>query len=185
MSVIATAVVAAATKVGANIIREVVARHAGPGAGEIAGTLAGTVFDTVADKLGVEPIALPQVAEARPEAFQDAIRETEAQMPELIALWQAGVNGQFALLQAETKEGFWQSFWRYGWMYLLAVFWIWRIIVLPVVNRMLGTPPIEAVEFAVLLTLTSWFMALYMGGHTIKELGKNALDAVRGLKGEK
>jgi hypothetical protein len=60
-------------------------------------------------------------------------------MPELIALYAAGLEGQFALLQAETREGFWQSFWRYGWMYLLAIFWIWRIIIGPIVNQRLGS----------------------------------------------
>ena len=37
---------------------------------------------------------------------------------------------------------------------------------------------IEMVDLATLMTLTSWFMALYMGGHTVKDLGKNVIDAV-------
>jgi len=58
-----------------------------------------------------------------------------------------------------------------GWMYLLAGFWIWRILIVPVLGGF-GLH-VEAVDFGVLLTLTSWFMGLYMGGHTVKELGKN------------
>jgi hypothetical protein len=37
---------------------------------------------------------------------------------------------------------------------------------------------IEMVDLATLMTLTSWFMALYMGGHTVKDLGRNVIDAV-------
>lgn len=182
MSVIAAVVAAAAARVGADMVKSVVGNRLGAGAGEVAGDLAGTIIDRVARKAGVEPIDLPSLAEREPGRIEEAVLATEADMPELIALWQAGLDGQFALLKAETKEGGLKSFWRYGWMYLLAIFWIWRIIVLPIVNSQL-TFPIDAVEFGVLLTLTSWFMALYMGGHTVKELGKSAIEAVRARKG--
>jgi len=181
MSAIGAVIAAAAAKVGAGMVKSVVERSLGAGAGQVAGDLAGTVIDTVARKAGVEPIDLPGLAEREPGEVEDAVLATEADMPEMIALWQTGVEGQFALLQAETKEGGLKSFWRYGWMYLLAIFWIWRIMVLPIVNSRLAVP-VEAVDFAVLLTLTSWFMALYMGGHTVKELGKSAIEAVRGWK---
>ena len=101
--------------------------------------------------------------------------------PELIQLWQAGLAGQFALLQAEQREAWYQSAWRWGWMYLLAVFWIWRIMIVPVLNHGAATP-IEAIDLAVLLTLTTWFISLYMGGHTIKALGESAINAVRNWK---
>lgn len=182
MSAIGAIIAATAAKVGAGMVKSVIEGQFGAGAGQIAGDLAGSVIDTVARKAGVEPIDLPDLAKTSPVALDDAVLETEAAMPELIALWSKGLDGQFALLQAETKEGGLKSFWRYGWMYLLAVFWIWRIMVLPVVNSRLAIP-VEAVDFAVLLTLTSWFMALYMGGHTVKELGKSAIEAVRGWKG--
>lgn len=163
-----------ALDIGAPLIAKIVAGKFGPAGG----ALAETVIKTVAEKAGVEPDALPDVDRSTLEA---AVAATEDQAPELLALYMAGVEGQFALLQAETKEGFWQSFWRYGWMYLLAVFWIWRIIVGPIVNQRLesaGNYPIDLVELAVLMTLTSWFMALYMGGHTIKDFGRNVIDAV-------
>lgn len=185
MSLIAAAIAAAATRVGANMVKAVVGQALGAGAGEIAGGLAGSVIDKIAGRAGVEPAALPDLADREPEILENAVRDTEAAMPELIALWQAGLAGQFALAQTEAKEGFLQSFWRPAWMYLLAIFWVWRIMALPVLNRVFGGTPIELVDFAVLLTLTSWFMALYMGGHTIKELGKNAFEAVRGSKGSK
>ncbi|MBX8828080.1 hypothetical protein HBA93_20970, partial [Ochrobactrum sp. SFR4] len=87
----------------------------------------------------------------------------------MIALWSQGLTGQFALLEAETKQGGWVSAWRWGWMYLLGFFWIWRIVLLPIVNASFGSS-IETIDLAVLLTLTAWFISLYMGGHTVKEL---------------
>ena len=178
MSAIAAIIATAAARVGAGMVQTVIGNRIGGSAGQVAGDLAGTVIDTVARKAGVAPDAL---SDLDPGTLDDAVRQTETAMPELIALWQAGLEGQFALLRAETKQGGLAAFWRYGWMYLLALFWIWRILVLPIVNARL-TIPVEAVDFGVLLTLTSWFMALYMGGHTVKSLGKSAIEAARGWK---
>ncbi|MBW8638976.1 hypothetical protein K1W69_17400 [Hoeflea sp. WL0058] len=182
MSAIAAVIAAAAARVGAGMIKSVIEKKFGAGAGQIAGDLAGSVIDTVARKAGVEPIDLPGLAERAPDIVDAAVAETETAMPELIALYEKGLEGQFALLQAEQAQGGLQVFWRYGWMYLLAVFWIWRILILPIINHQIDIP-IESVDFAVLLTLTSWFMALYMGGHTVKELGKSAIEAMRTRKG--
>lgn len=179
MSAIASILVGVAAEVGAPLIKRVLEKRFGKASGE----LAETVIKTVAEKAGAEPIDLEAL---KPADLKEAVLATEAEMPELIALYTAGLEGQFALLQAETREGFWQSFWRYGWMYLLAVFWIWRIILAPIVNQQLastGGLMIEMIDVATLMTLTSWFMALYMGGHTIKDFGKNVIEAV--LKGRK
>ena len=164
-----------AAKVGATLVKNVLEGKLGAGVGQAGGDLAGTIIGTIAERAGVAPQQLPALPE---KDIERAVIETEELAPELLQLWQAGLAGQFALLQAEQKEGFWQSFWRYGWMYLLAIFWTWRIIVLPVVNAKSATP-IEAIDLAVLLTLTTWFIALYMGGHTVKSLGQSAIAAVK------
>jgi hypothetical protein len=174
VSVIGGIIAGVAAEVGAPLIKRVLERRFGKASGD----LAETVIKTVAEKAGAEPIGLEDL---KPADLKEAVLATEAQMPELIALYTAGLEGQFALLQSETREGFWQAFWRYGWMYLLAVFWIWRIIVAPIVNQRIGSGGgvlIEMVDLATLMTLTSWFMALYMGGHTVKDLGRNVIDAV-------
>jgi hypothetical protein len=174
MGGLATILIGIAAEVGAPLIKSVLEKRIGP----IGGELADTVIKTVAEKAGVEPIELEAL---KPAELKDAVLATEADMPELIELYTRGLEGQFALLQTETREGFWQSFWRYGWMYLLAIFWIWRIIIAPIVNQRLGSGGgvvIEMVDLATLMTLTSWFMALYMGGHTVKDLGRNVIDAV-------
>lgn len=170
MSAVAAVILATAAKVGAPIVGSLL-KYAIGGAG---GEVAENVIKSIADRLGVEPDQLPTVSA---EDLGNAIKEVEAAAPDLLPLWIKGIEGQFALLEAETKEGPWQSGWRWGWMYLLGFLWIWRIIILPVTNAVFGSQ-IEAIDLAIMLTLTSWFIGMYMGGHTIKELGKNVIDAV-------
>lgn len=174
MSGLAVILAGIAADIGAPLIKKILE----PKIGATGGALAETVIKTIAEKAGAEPIDLPALDRPTLEA---AIKQAEAEAPELIALYTAGLEGQFALLQAETREGIWQSAWRWGWMYLLAFFWIWRIILLPVLNRA-ADHPIEPIDLAVLMTLTSWFIGLYMGGHTLKELGRNVTEAVKGWK---
>lgn len=174
MSGLAVILAGIAAEVGAPLIKKILE----PKIGATGGALAETVIKTIAEKAGAEPIDLPNLDRT---ALEAAINQTEAEAPELIALYAAGLEGQFALLQSETREGFWQSAWRWGWMYLLAAFWIWRIIILPLVNRAVDQP-IEPVDMAVLMTLTSWFIGLYMGGHTLKELGRNVAEVMKDRK---
>lgn len=175
MSMIASVLIAAAGKIGAPLVAGILTNRLDGRDSP----LADAVVDKVAARLGVAPAEIPTV---EPQRLEEAVMVAELAAPEWIALWQHGLDRQFGMLAADTKEGFWASFWRWGWMYLLAIFWIWRIIVLPVVAGAFAVR-IEAVDYAVLMTLTGWFMSLYMGGHTIKELGRSALDAVRTWKG--
>ncbi|WP_306050126.1 hypothetical protein [Oceaniradius stylonematis] len=168
MSAIGTIIGGIAAEIGATTVKRLIEQRAGKGAAEIAGT----VIDVVATKAGVPARELPELVSTDRKRVEEAVMAAEADGPELLELWSRGLEGQFALMQAETREGFWRSFWRWGWMYLLAIFWIWRIVVLPIANAY-AVVPIETIDVAVLLTLTSWFMGLYMGGHTLKELGKN------------
>lgn len=170
MAPIVAVILAAAAKVGAPVVKAVLEKHVGG----LPGTLAGTVVDHIAERIGVEPEALPG---ADPKELENAVRDVEFAGPEIIALYQAGLTGQFALLQAETAEGFWQSAWRWGWMYLLAFFWACSFLGFPLA-RMFGAA-LDPIDNGTLLTLTGWFISLYMGGHTIKEIGKQALDAVK------
>lgn len=174
MSVVASIILGAAAKVGAPVIKAIVEKHAGP----LAGTLAGSVIDNIAERVGVDPEALPN---ADPHLIETAVRDVEASAPELIALYQAGLAGQFALLQAEQAEGFWQSAWRWGWMYLLAFFWTCAFLLFPL-GRLFGFA-LDPIDTATLGTLTGWFISLYMGGHTVKELGRQAVEAVKTWRG--
>lgn len=174
MSLIGGVIAGIASKVGAELVGKVLGDRFGPAGGQ----LAETVVKEVAKRVGVPVEQLP---EANEKELEDAVRNVETTMPEIIALWAKGLDGQFALLQAETEQGFWQSAWRWGWMYLLAFFWIWRIVVGPAMNA--WGWPIELVDHAILLTLTTWFISLYMGGHTVKALGSSAIEAVKSMRG--
>lgn len=173
MSAIGAILAGVAAKVGAELVGKALGDRFGP----LGGKLTETVIGTVAEKLGVEPDAIPMQDENKIEA---AVIETEAAMPEIVALWARGLDGQFALLQAEQKEGAWQSGWRWGWMYLLGVFWSCYLLVFPI-TAALGFE-VERIDAAILLTLTTWFISLYMGGHTVKALGESAINAVKSWK---
>ncbi|MCB1470892.1 MAG: hypothetical protein KDK08_27875 [Rhizobiaceae bacterium] len=170
---IGSVIASAAAKVGAKMVGKVVSGVLG----ERGGQLAEAVVTSVAQKLGVEPEDIPGVPE---KELQTAVHRTEAEMPEMIALWSQGLDHQFALLQAETKEGALQSGWRWGWMYLLGLIWTCYLLLFPVM-AVFGVH-VERVDLAVLLTLTTWFISLYMGGHTVKALGESAINAVRTWK---
>lgn len=166
-----------AANVGAPLVKQILEKKFGPGSGQ----LADVVIKTIAEHASVPVSELPDAIEKNPSIVRDGIIVAEGMAPELVALYSAGLAGQFGLLQAEQAEGPWQSGWRWGWMYLLAVFWIWVILIVPTV-ALIG-PKVETIDLGVLMTLTSWFIALYMGGHTLKELGKNVIDAVKSWKG--
>lgn len=162
---------AAAAKVGAPVIKSILSKHVGG----LPGTLAGTVIDHIAERVGVEPEKLP---DADPKELENAVRDVEVATPELIALYQRGIEGQFALLQADAQsESIWASAWRWGWMYLLAFLWLCAFLLFPIA-RAFGAV-LEPIDAATLMTLTGWFISLYMGGHTVKEFGKQAVEAVK------
>lgn len=161
-------------QIGAPILKGIIEKHVGGKAGD----LAGTVIDAVAGKIGVEakPGAIEQAYENAPESVGKAIREVEQQnSAEWLNLHSKALEYQFGLLQAETKAGGLKDGWRWGWMYFLGILWAWQVI---------GTAlDLKVISISVLMQLTGWFIALYMGGHTLKELGKNAVEAVTLGKG--
>lgn len=163
-----------AAKIGAPIIKSIIEKKIGG----VSGDLAGAVIDAVAEKAGVAP---DRLSAAPVSKIEEAVREVEAEAPEMIALYEAGLKGQFELLQAELQEGFWQSAWRWGWMYLLAFLWVCAFLLFPVLKAFgIALDPIDS---ATLMTLTGWFISLYMGGHTVKEIGRQAVEAVKTWRG--
>lgn len=164
------AVASIAAKSGATIVKSVLDKHVGG----LAGSLAGTIVDEVAHRVGVAP---DDLAKAPVGDLTKAVEDVEASMPEVIALWQKGLEGQFALFEADRQEGLLATAWRWGWMYLLAFFWICAFLFFPVI-RLFGVA-IDPIDTAALMTLTGWFISLYMGGHTVKVLGKQAIDAAK------
>ncbi|MBC2858746.1 hypothetical protein [Stappia sp. 28M-7] len=172
MSAVVSLIAGVATKLGADLIGRVLGQRFG----EAGKHLAGVIVGEVAGALGVEVETLPSVPE---EKLAGAVADVEARMPEIIALWSRGLDGQFALLAAEQAQGGWPSAWRWGWMYLLGFMWTVRLLVVPIVDAITGADIAAGMDMGVLMTLTSWFLALYMGGHTLKELGARGVEAIR------
>ncbi|MEP0406302.1 hypothetical protein [Roseibium sp.] len=164
-----------AAKVGAGLVKDALSNHLGKAGGE----LAGRVIDEIAIQAGVRPEDLSDLPVVDVE---DAIRTVEGDMPQILALWSQGLDGQFALLQAEQAENAWQSGWRWGWMYLLGLMWFVRLMVVPVVDVIAQTRLGAEMNIEVMLTLTSWFLGLYMGGHTLKAFGAQIAEAVKGMR---
>lgn len=175
MSALAPILIGVATKVGAPVVKSILEQFVGGKAGKIGGA----VIDAIAGNAGVTPEELPTLPA---KELEKAIQATEAQAPEMLELWGAGLQGQFALMQAEQQEAWYQSGWRWGWMYLLAVFWTAYVLVFP--GLAAAGIVVERIDAAILLTLTTWFISLYMGGHTVKALGESAIAAVKSWKGK-
>lgn len=131
--------------------------------------IADAAVRAVASRVGVEPEALPQAIEDQKPRVVDAVREVDRMTPELSALYQKGIDLQLAELQARETEPVWTWGWRAAWMWALLGIWLWALVLQPVVVG-LAAVQIAPIDISVLLQLTGIFLALYMGGHTIKSV---------------
>lgn len=158
------AILSVATSIGAPLVRQVLSNRIGAQNAD----LATSVVEAVAKRAGVGVPDLDRFADENHSRMVEAVREAEGMLPELIALYAQGLEGQFALLKAEGKGPWWGWAWRPFMMWLLAFLWLWNIVILHVANAIwkIALPPTDA---ATLLGLTSVYMALYMGGHTLKD----------------
>lgn len=159
------ALISLAVQVGAPLVRQILSRKLGGQKAE----LAGEVIDLIAGRLGVNRPALEAMTEDNPQPVKDAILEVEAEAPELLALYAQGLEGQFALLQAEQADPIWYRAWRPLGMLLIMFFWLWQIVLLHVFNAWfkIALPP---ADWGALITVTSLYFGLYMGGHTVKDV---------------
>lgn len=154
-----------ALKAGLPIIEKVLSKKIGDAGGQLAGEFLGQI----ASQLGVDSDQIETVAEADPGRVIDAMRQVERMSPELTALYAAGVQGQFALLQSEESEPLWMRAWRPGGMYMVMFLWLWNVVILHVANAIwkIALPP---APYDALGWLTGVYMSLYMGGHTVKDV---------------
>lgn len=154
-----------ALNAGLPVIEKILSRKLGDAGGQ----LATEVIRAIADRIGVPPETVEAHAESYPGAVIDAMREVERMTPEMTALYAAGLQGQFALLQAESAEPLWARAWRPLGMYLILFLWTWNIVILHVCNAIwkIALPP---APFDALGWLTGVYFGLYMGGHTVKDV---------------
>ena len=162
MSALAAILAGVAARVGAPLVKELLERHVG-GTGAAIG---GAVIDAIAGKAGVQPEALPGLPAEKLEA---AVRAVEGETPELVAAWARQQELANELMRAEMDKGpAWSWAWRPLTMWLICFLWLWSLVLVPLVNAVLGSGvPLHLPELS---WLTTAYMALYMGGHTAKEL---------------
>lgn len=160
-------------KAGAKQIGGIVGGAVGGPAGAIAGTLAGKVVETLAGKLGTAPTpeAVTEAIRTKPEAAAPAIAQVEAAAPEMIRLWEIEAQRGSDAQAAEIEKGFgaWQ-FWRGAWQGLIIAGW--AVILLAGVfgggHIVPMLPMKDIVEAWGTVTLT--WLAVFNGGHTLKEI---------------
>lgn len=140
-------------------------------AGEVGnGQLLETLLESLAGDAGVPRDSLPELSD---DALADAMQRAEAASADMLAQWVASQQLMQADLAGERdKAGHWFGWaWRPGWMWLLGFLWTWALLLRPLVNAAFGAS-IEALDMSVLTMLTTVYVGLYMGGHTVKEVVK-------------
>lgn len=161
------ALISIAVQFGAPFVHKILAGKIGSGNAD----LVTDVLQTIANRAGIPVGDLERAAVDDPELIGKAIEHAEQMAPEMMEIYATGLEKQFDLLMAETKGPAWMAAWRPLWMYFLMILWFWNMIALHMINAIMkwALPPLD---MTVLLALTSFFMALYMGGHTIKDFAK-------------
>ncbi len=164
-TVLASILIEAATRVGAPIVKQLLEKHLGGAAGEIGGM----VIDAIASKAGVPPDDLPSVPAKDLEA---AVAATETETPLLVATWaeQQREANRLMLAEMDKSESWWTWAWRPAWMWFLGFLFLFRLVLVPIADAALGSDIATSVDISTMMTLTAWFMGLYMGGHTLKDL---------------
>lgn len=157
---VATILAGVAAKVGAPIVKSLLEKYVGGTGAEIGGV----VIDAIAGRAGVTPEELPSVPQKELEA---AVKQVEQVAPELVLAQVEQQKEANRLMMREMETGpFWSWAWRPAMMYLLGFFWVWSLVLVPLVNTVARSEvPVYLTE---LTFLTTAYLALYMGGHTIK-----------------
>lgn len=168
------ALIALATEIGAPLVRDILAKKIGVSNAK----LATDVLGLVAEKAGVIPADLEAKAMTDPDLVKSAIVQVETMTPEIVSLYTAGLEGQFALQQAEMKEPLWTWAWRPVAMWGFGFLWFWNIVIIHVLNAIFKIA-LPQTDLWMLFQLNSVYMALYMGGHTLKDFVSSKWGAAK------
>lgn len=156
-------------KAGAPTLGGVIGTAVGGPAGAVVGGLAGKVIDVLAGRLGTPatPEAVAEAVAQRPEVAQ----EVEGQAPALIAVWQAEVERAGDAQAAEIERGFgaWQ-FWRGAWQALIIGGWAVILLVALFGGGWVAPMVSLADVIAAWGSVTMTWLAVFNGGHTLKEI---------------
>lgn len=108
--------------------------------------------------------------DADPGAVIAAAREVEASDPAFWAYLAGRGQDQATLFQREdARESFFSWGWRPAMSWLLILLWAWGGMLLPLINAAFGAG-IAALSVADLLAFSGIWLAIYGGGHTVKDI---------------
>ncbi|MFQ0815390.1 hypothetical protein AVM02_02500 [Brucella anthropi] len=156
-------ILSSAVRTGSSIVKDIVSSQLGP----TIGGLAGTVVDTIAENLGVKPEDIPTQSPANVDAAVLAADEN----PEILKLYveQQKLTNDLLKTEMDKSESLWTWAWRPAWMWFLMLVWFYALIAAPLASGVTGIS-LEIPDLGVLVSLTITFLALYMGGHTAKDI---------------
>ena len=160
---VGSVLIEAARKVGAPLVKSVLERFLGGEAADIGAA----VIDSVAEKLGVPPDKIPAQP---PERIEAAVAATEDETPELIAAEVARMKAGHAFVQDKATPA-----WVPAWQWFIMALWAYSWVLVPVVNTATGAA-IERPSIADLISLTTCYQVLNMGGNTVLRLADKARD---------
>lgn len=133
------------------------------------GGIAGKVVDTLADALGTAktPEAVADAIPTKPEIVQ----EIDARAPEMVKVWEAEAARAAAAQAAEIENGFgaWQ-FWRGAWQAL--IIGGWAVVLLVALFGGTWVKPLVSLTDVIAAwgSVTMTWLAVFNGGHTLKEI---------------
>ena len=157
------AILSSAVRTGSGIVKDIVSAQLGP----TIGGLAGTVVDTIAESLGVDPVAIPSLPSDQIDSAVIAAEDN----PEILRLYveQQRLTNDLFKAEMDKSEALWTWAWRPAWMWFLMLAWFYALMVAPIVSGVTGVQ-FAIPDLSVLVSLTITFLALYMGGHTVKDV---------------
>jgi hypothetical protein len=157
---------------GAPVLGGMIGTAIGGPAGTLVGGLAGKAIETLAEAFGVPatPEAVATAAATREDA-PAVIAQAERQAPEVLRIWEAEAKRASDAQAAEIERGFgsWQ-FWRGAWQAL--IIGGWAVILLAGVfggGRVVPMLPMADIVQAWGSVTLTW-LAVFNGGHTLKEI---------------
>jgi len=154
-------ILASAVRTGSSIVKDIVSSQLGP----TIGGLTGTLVDTIAASLGVAPEEIPSA----PQKDIDVAVAYAEESPEILKRYveQQRLTNDLLKAEMDKSESTWTWAWRPAWMWFLMFVWFCALIAFPLVSGATGAD-IAIPDLGVVGNLTMIFLALYMGGHTVK-----------------
>lgn len=154
-----------AVKHGLPFLRTILEREVGA-AGGVISDVAETAIKTVANRAGVSVEDLPGAAQAELEA---AVIQAESD-PEILRIYLQIQQETNRLLLAPMEAGkpTWTWAWLPAWQWFLMFVWGFTWVLVPIANAALKAN-IPVPSTGDLANLTLAYLALHMGGHTVKD----------------